>query len=125
MTANLPAAERRALARKVAINGFVLLVAAIFAGDFILDFFGVTVPVLQLAGGLVVASLGFRLLHDSGEGRAASAPIDSESAMRSQGLLSPDAAADRRTRNDIGSSDDRRQFSVDHPPVPRRMRSPQ
>ena len=74
----------RALARRVAINGFVLLVAAIFAGDFILDFFGVTVPVLQLAGGLVVASLGFRLLHDSGEGRAASAPIDSASAMEAK-----------------------------------------
>ena len=58
------------LARKVAINGFVLLVAAIFAGDYILDFFGVSVPVLQIAGGLVVASLGWAPgeLHDSGKG---------------------------------------------------------
>jgi small neutral amino acid transporter SnatA (MarC family) len=32
----------------------------------VLDFFGVSVPVLQIAGGLVVASLGVRLLHDSG-----------------------------------------------------------
>lgn len=59
--------ERKVLARKVAINGFVLLMTAVVAGDFILDFFGVSVPVLQIAGGLVVASLGFRLLHDSGE----------------------------------------------------------
>jgi multiple antibiotic resistance protein len=65
LTANLTDDERKVLARKVAINGFVLLLAAIFAGDFILDFFGVTVPVLQMAGGLVVASLGFRLLHQS------------------------------------------------------------
>ena len=65
LTGDLTDAERAVLARKVATNGFVLLVAAIFAGDYILDFFGVSVPVLQIAGGLVVASLGFRLLNDS------------------------------------------------------------
>jgi multiple antibiotic resistance protein len=67
LTGDASQEERKVLARKVAINGFVLLLAAIFAGDLILDFFGVSVPVLQIAGGLVVASLGFRLLHDSGE----------------------------------------------------------
>jgi multiple antibiotic resistance protein len=65
LTQDLTHAERAVLARKVAINGFVILVVAIFAGDYVLDFFGVSVPVLQIAGGLVVASLGFRLLHDS------------------------------------------------------------
>ncbi|MCC6194871.1 MAG: MarC family protein [Burkholderiales bacterium] len=70
LTADASEAQRKVLARKVAVNGFVLLVAAIFAGDLILDFFGVSVPVLQVAGGLVVASLGFRLLHDSGEATA-------------------------------------------------------
>jgi multiple antibiotic resistance protein len=65
LTQELTDAERAVLARKVAINGFVILVVAIFLGDYVLDFFGVSVPVLQIAGGLVVASLGFRLLHDS------------------------------------------------------------
>jgi multiple antibiotic resistance protein len=65
LTSDLTHAERAVLARNVAINGFILLVAAMFAGDYVLDFFGVSVPVLQIAGGLVVASLGFRLLHDS------------------------------------------------------------
>ena len=67
LTADLTDAERRSLARKVAINGFILLVAAVFIGDYILDFFGVSGPVLQVAGGLVVASLGFGLLRDSGD----------------------------------------------------------
>jgi multiple antibiotic resistance protein len=66
LTQDLTDAERAVLARKVAINGFVILVVAIFLGDYVLDFFGVSVPVLQIAGGLVVASLAFRLLHDSG-----------------------------------------------------------
>jgi multiple antibiotic resistance protein len=65
LTQDLTHSERAVLARKVATNGFVLLVVAIFAGDYVLDFFGVSVPVLQIAGGLVVASLGFRLLNDS------------------------------------------------------------
>lgn len=66
LTQDLSDAQRAVLARKVAVNGFVILVVAVFAGNYVLDFFGVSVPVLQMAGGLVVASLGFRLLHDSG-----------------------------------------------------------
>jgi multiple antibiotic resistance protein len=75
LTEDLPHEERRVLARKVAINGFVLLAVSMFAGDYILDFFGISVPVLQIAGGLVVATLGFRLLQDSGD-PAPQAPIN-------------------------------------------------
>jgi multiple antibiotic resistance protein len=60
-------AERRILARKVALNGFLLLLGAIFAGNSILAFFGVSIPIVQLAGGLVVASLAWKRLNDSGE----------------------------------------------------------
>jgi multiple antibiotic resistance protein len=80
LTQDLTDAERAVLARKVAINGFVILVVAIFAGDYVLDFFGVSVPVLQIAGGLVVASLGFRLLHDSGSDPEPR-PVAGESAL--------------------------------------------
>lgn len=54
---------RAAMARRVAINGFILLVASVFVGDYVLAFFGVSIPVVQVAGGLVVASLGWRLLR--------------------------------------------------------------
>jgi multiple antibiotic resistance protein len=80
LTRDLTDAERAVLARKVATNGFVILVVAIFAGDYVLDFFGVSVPVLQVAGGLVVASLGFRLLHDSGSDPEPR-PVDRGSAL--------------------------------------------
>jgi multiple antibiotic resistance protein len=62
MTADQDVAGRAVLARKVAINGFILLLAAMFVGEYVLEFFGVTIPVVQVAGGLVVASLGWRLL---------------------------------------------------------------
>jgi multiple antibiotic resistance protein len=51
LTRDLTDAERAVLARKVAINGSCILVGRIFAGDYVLDFFGVSVPVLQIAGG--------------------------------------------------------------------------
>ncbi|MEO8752882.1 MAG: MarC family protein [Casimicrobiaceae bacterium] len=60
-------AQRLALARKVALNGFVLLLVAIFVGDYVLAFFAVSIPVVQIAGGLVVASLGWGRLNDSGQ----------------------------------------------------------
>jgi multiple antibiotic resistance protein len=55
-------ATRARLARKVALNGFILLLAAIFVGDYVLEFFGISEPVVQIAGGLVVASLGWQML---------------------------------------------------------------
>jgi len=77
LTTDLDDAARRVLARKVAINGFVLLVAAIFFGDYVLNFFGISVPVVQLAGGLVLASLGWNRLNQSTD---AAPPQHSESA---------------------------------------------
>jgi multiple antibiotic resistance protein len=55
---------RGALARRVAINGFVLLLGSLFVGSHVLAFFGITLPVVRIAGGLAVASFGWRLLRD-------------------------------------------------------------
>ncbi|MFO1396576.1 MAG: MarC family protein [Burkholderiales bacterium] len=63
LTADQDDAGRAVMARRVALNGFILLVASIFVGDYVLAFFGVSIPVVQVAGGLVVASLGWRLLR--------------------------------------------------------------
>ena len=49
---------RRSLAGRVALNGFILLLASLFVGARVLEFFGITVPVLRIAGGLVVAAFG-------------------------------------------------------------------
>ena len=47
---------RELVARKVAIFGFLLLVATMAVGAKVLLFFGVTLPVLRVAGGIVVAA---------------------------------------------------------------------
>src|SRR5436190_17871315 len=64
MSADLPAHARRHLATVVARNAFVLLAAAMLFGSYVLAFFGITVPVVRIAGGLVLLSAAWRLLHD-------------------------------------------------------------
>jgi multiple antibiotic resistance protein len=54
---------RRALATRVAINAFILLLCSMFIGTYVLDFFGLSVPVVQVAGGLIVCGLGRDLLR--------------------------------------------------------------
>lgn len=62
LTAGLPAAERRLLARKAAVNGFALLLGSMALGPWLLEIFGIELPVVRIAGGLVVTALGWKLL---------------------------------------------------------------
>jgi multiple antibiotic resistance protein len=63
MSADLPAAGRHRLAGVVARNAFLLLLAAMLVGSYVLAFFGITLPVVRVAGGLVLLAAGWRLLH--------------------------------------------------------------
>ena len=62
LTAGLSSEERRGLARKVAVNGFALLLGSMVLGPSMLEVFGIQLPVVRIAGGLVVAALGWKLL---------------------------------------------------------------
>lgn len=64
LTPNLSSAERRSLARHVAINGFLLLLGSMVLGPWLLVFFGIDLPVVRIAGGLVVTALGWKLLTE-------------------------------------------------------------
>jgi multiple antibiotic resistance protein len=63
MTAGLTTSERSRLAKSVAINSFLLLVASTLIGAYVLDFFGLSVPAVQVAGGVVVCAIGWSLLN--------------------------------------------------------------
>src|SRR4051794_40613746 len=56
-------ADRRVLAMRVATMSFCVLVVSLFAGSAILRFFGISLPALRIAGGLVVAVSGWIMLH--------------------------------------------------------------
>jgi multiple antibiotic resistance protein len=65
LTRGLSDRGRAALARMVALNGLILIVVSIFIGTHILAFFGLSLPVVQVAGGLIVISTGWTLLRQS------------------------------------------------------------
>ena len=62
LTQDIAAAQRWALSRAIAINSFVLLVGSYFIGTHVLAFFGISLPVVQVGGGLVVISTGWAML---------------------------------------------------------------
>ncbi|PYV88617.1 MAG: multiple antibiotic resistance (MarC)-like protein [Acidobacteria bacterium] len=53
---------RRLLARRIAINSFVLMVASFAIGSHVLSFFGISIPVVQVGGGMMVTAAGWTLL---------------------------------------------------------------
>ena len=67
LTADRTAQQRDRLAFGVAINGFFLLLGSLLFGSEILEFFGLTVPVVRVAGGLLVAAMGWKLLNNDNE----------------------------------------------------------
>lgn len=63
ITANASRTTRGTLARKVAVNSAVVMLVSLWAGSYILNFFGITMNALRLAGGAVVASRAFQMLN--------------------------------------------------------------
>ncbi len=81
MTLGYPESIRRTVAMRVAGNGVALLVASLFAGSYILQFFGISLAAVQLGGGLVVTVAGWQILNkksDVSERQAESAPNNQE-----------------------------------------------
>ncbi|MEW6766508.1 MAG: MarC family protein [Pseudomonadota bacterium] len=63
LTRVLSSSERSSSAAAVARNSFLLLLGSLLIGSHVLVFFGITLPIVRIAGGLVVAAFGWRLLH--------------------------------------------------------------
>lgn len=57
--------SRKLLARRVAMNSFILLIVSMAVGTHILSFFGISLPVVQVGGGLIVVSTGWAMLTRS------------------------------------------------------------
>ena len=62
MTRGYSVLVRDNLVVRVTINSFLLLVISILIGSHVLHFFGVSIPVVQVAGGLIVSVTGWSLL---------------------------------------------------------------
>jgi len=65
LTSEMAPSERRKTALKTALYVIGILVVFLFFGRFVLNFFGISLPVLQIAGGLIVANTAWGMVTAS------------------------------------------------------------
>jgi multiple antibiotic resistance protein len=64
LVGNAPPQVYRSLARRIAINNIIFLGVIELLGSAILNFFGISLPIVQLAGGIVIAAIGWGVLNE-------------------------------------------------------------
>ncbi len=82
VTRGLAAADRRRMAGRVGLYSLLVMLGALWGGAYVLNFFGVTLGALRIAGGAVVALNAWHLLM---------APDRHEDRRRRQADAEPDA----------------------------------
>lgn len=85
LVGNAPSVSYRTLARKIAINNVIFLVVIELLGTAILHFFGISLPIVQVSGGIVIAAIGWSVLNQK---ESATKTMD----KRDEVHLDPDAS---------------------------------
>ncbi|MEL5428885.1 MarC family NAAT transporter [Serratia nevei] len=62
LAGNMPRARRNQQSRQAAIYTFSIMTVAFYGGQWVMNTFGISIPGLRIAGGLIVAFIGFRML---------------------------------------------------------------
>ncbi|MFU1929213.1 MarC family protein [Bordetella hinzii] len=85
MTAGASTATRTALAKRVAINVAAMLTVAMVAGNVVLSFFGISLAIVRVGGGILVMYSAWRLVNspdgDSSRVARMAEPFTSETAQ--------------------------------------------
>src|SRR5436309_2736304 len=83
LTRSVPPTSRRELSRRVTLNSFALMAGSYFLGSHLLAFFGVSLPAVQVGGGLIVCAFGWNLLMEKdGEKNAIPEAVESDDIFR-------------------------------------------
>lgn len=64
--AGLSRAERVKIIKKIAFYAFAICACTLFAGHWILELFGLSIPIIQLAGGIMICKIGWTFLSTGG-----------------------------------------------------------
>ncbi|WP_025821704.1 MarC family protein [Shewanella marina] len=63
LTANMPDLRRRQTAYKALFTSFMIVLVFALLGNMIFHLFGITLPALRIAGGILVFMIGYQMLH--------------------------------------------------------------
>jgi len=90
LTAGETSTSRRLIARKASIYMVIILLVAFFVGQYILNFFGISVDAMRIAGGMIIIGSGFALLQGQhGKNRTISKEVQSEAIEKEDISLTP------------------------------------
>lgn len=89
LSGNMSAARRRQQSRMAAVYTFAIMTVAFYAGQWVMNTFGISIPGLRIAGGLIVAFIGFRMLFPAPHEKPTPAPSSAQ----------PDVLADNTDAN--------------------------
>ncbi|HEY4351472.1 MAG TPA: MarC family protein [Paraburkholderia sp.] len=89
MIPHVTQAQRAELAMRISINSLFILLGSLSIGAYVLSFFGISVPVLRVAGGIVIAVAGWTLLQaptddDAEKDAQTEAPIEHGASLRAK-----------------------------------------
>lgn len=62
LAGNMNSAERNQQSMMASVYVFAIMMVAYYAGQLVMNTFGISIPGLRIAGGLIVAFIGFRML---------------------------------------------------------------
>ncbi|MCL4747767.1 MAG: MarC family NAAT transporter [Burkholderiaceae bacterium] len=87
ITSRFSEAKAQKQAARACIYMTIILIVSLFAGALIMAFFGISIPALRIAGGLIVAQIGSQMLNPEPD------PSDASKAHPGDGILrKPDLA---------------------------------
>ena len=82
--------ERSRISIWTAINVFLILIISFFVGQYVLDFFGISIDALRIGGGLIIVSSGFSLLSGKfSKRRGINKKVESDVQKRNDIALTP------------------------------------
>lgn len=80
---HLSDAHKQSAVRKITIYAFGVCVVALFAGQWILDLFGISIPVVRMAGGVMICKMGWEFLTKDKEASPSDeSSLDSDAGYR-------------------------------------------
>lgn len=82
-------AHRKWLARKASTYMFLVLTVFLFAGTYIMSFFGISLPGIRIAGGLIIMRAAFSMLNPEQPGRKLSEEDEESAKIKEDISFSP------------------------------------
>lgn len=82
--------ERAMVARWAAINVSIILLISYFIGQYVLQFFGISIDALRIAGGIIILNSGFNLLSGNfNKRKGITKQVEEEISQRNDIALTP------------------------------------